>query len=284
MNEKIGKTLGNIAGKLNLYQFLSKIGVEAFFYRKVYADKIKDASIFYQENVKRVEKCANIFSDADSREIYKKDIMFRTTHYLKDRPQYCAETEYFNSLTTNWCGGVYLDCGAYSGDTIMECLRTFGSRITKIVAFEPDEDNYEKLKNTVADKENVTIFKAGVWSENTKLRFVSGELTGSRVDISNENTNSEIFVKSIDETPECADASFIKMDIEGSELKALEGARKTILRNRPILTICIYHTNEDMLSIPEWMADNLTDYKFYCRHHSYYIQDTIMYAIPAERV
>jgi FkbM family methyltransferase len=181
-------------------------------------------------------------------------------------------------------GGVYVDCGAYTGDTIMECAKTFGSRIAKIVAFEPDEENFEKLKNTVDDKENITLFKAGVWSENTKLGFVSGELAGSRVDTSIDKTDNEIEVKAIDETPECAEASFIKMDIEGSELNALEGAKKTIVRNRPILTICIYHSNEDMLSIPEWMVDNLTDYKFYCRHHSYFIQDTIMYAIPAERL
>jgi FkbM family methyltransferase len=267
-----------------MYQFCSKIGVEAFFYRRVYSDKIREAADFYHENMNRVQRCRALFDDEESKEAYLKAIKFRTTHLLKDRPKYCAETEYFNSITSNYWGGVYIDCGAYIGDTIMECVETFGSRIAKIVAFEPDEENFEKLKNTVDDKENITLFKAGVWSENTKLGFVSGELAGSRVDTSIDKIENEISVRSIDETPECAEASFIKMDIEGSELNALEGAKKTIVRNRPILTICIYHTNEDMLSIPEWMVDNLTDYKFYCRHHSYFIQDTIMYAIPAERL
>lgn len=87
----------------------------------------------------------------------------------------------------------------------------------------------------------------------------------------------------LDNCEECREATFIKMDIEGSELMALQGARNLIRRNRPILTICIYHTDEDMLSILEWMRENLKDYQYYCRHHSYYKEDTIVYAIPAER-
>lgn len=73
------------------------------------------------------------------------------------------------------------------------------------------------------------------------------------------------------------------MDIEGAELMALCGAKETIRKNRPILTICIYHTDEDMLSILEWMRDNLENYQYYCRHHSYFKEETIIYAIPYER-
>ena len=87
----------------------------------------------------------------------------------------------------------------------------------------------------------------------------------------------------IDHCKECQDATFIKMDIEGSELMALKGAQQIILRNRPLLAICIYHSDEDMLAIPEWMCLNLNDYKYYCRHHSYYKEETIIYAIPYER-
>ena len=84
----------------------------------------------------------------------------------------------------------------------------------------------------------------------------------------------------MDETTECVDATFIKMDIEGSEMNALKGAIKTIKRNHPLLAICIYHRNEDMLDIPEWILGLGLDYKYYVRQHFCLPTDTVFYAIP----
>src|SRR5690606_18000695 len=56
---------------------------------------------------------------------------------------------------------------------------------------------------------------------------------------------------------------FIKMDIEGAELSALEGARNTIKRFRPKLAIAIYHSMEDFVGIPKWILDLSADYELY---------------------
>ncbi len=85
--------------------------------------------------------------------------------------------------------------------------------------------------------------------------------------------------RAIDNVEECRDATFIKMDIEGSEYEALIGAQNTIKKNRPKLAICIYHSDEDMLRLIELIANWDLGYKFYIRHHAQKISETVLYAI-----
>lgn len=69
------------------------------------------------------------------------------------------------------------------------------------------------------------------------------------------------------------------MDIEGSELPALEGAKQTILRNKPKLAISIYHSDEDMLRIVEYIHELVPEYKLYIRAHTMGIAETVLYAV-----
>lgn len=284
MKLSFAKKLGIIAGQFHLYEFLSKIGVEAFFYRLVYRESIRKADQYYASISNKLKHIENLFYDEYSRETYKCAIRFRRTHRISDRPQNCKMNEYFNEITEKRLlkkGEILLDCGACWGDTIRSAFDFYGEKINKIIAFEPDKYNYEKLKDYVKKYgDKIDIFEGGVWSKKEVLHFSQEQNAGSRID---SNGEEKIQVYAIDDLVECKDASFIKMDIEGAELKALEGARTTILRNRPILTICIYHSNEDMVRILEWMENNLSDYRLFCRHHSYFVQETIVYAIPNER-
>lgn len=82
------------------------------------------------------------------------------------------------------------------------------------------------------------------------------------------------------------------MDIEGAELNALKGAKETILRDKPKLAICLYHSDNDMLDIPEYIHSLVPEYKLYIRQHSeseqdnddirfgFFIIETVLYALP----
>lgn len=72
----------------------------------------------------------------------------------------------------------------------------------------------------------------------------------------------------------------IKMDVEGAELESLKGAKNTILKYKPQLAICIYHSDEDMLSIAEYIHNLVPEYKMYVRHHTCNTGDTVLYGIP----
>jgi len=73
-------------------------------------------------------------------------------------------------------------------------------------------------------------------------------------------------------------ATFIKMDIEGAELNALKGAKKTIIANTPKLAISIYHQLNDLWEIPIYIKQLVPEYKLYVRHHSKTIAETVLYA------
>ena len=151
--------------------------------------------------------------------------------------------------------------------------------IKKIVAFEADKKNAELLKRNHAD---VKVLVAGVWDEDTTLGFSDGNTTTSHVDESYDNTtnNNSIIIQAmtIDNCSDCSDVTLLKMDIEGAEMHALEGARNTILKNRPKLAICIYHSDEDMIRIAEWIHDLIPNYKLYVRQHSNCIAETVLYS------
>jgi FkbM family methyltransferase len=170
-----------------------------------------------------------------------------------------------------------VDCGAYNGDTVMRFIKYSHGKYKKIVAFEPDASNVRALKKR---GKNISVVQAACWSSDTELSFETDKGSSSKV-VENKSTYCDIKVvaKAIDSVNECKDATFIKMDIEGSEYDALIGAYNTICRNTPKLAICIYHSDEDMLRILELIESWNLGYKFYVRHHAQKISETVLYAI-----
>ncbi|MEK7523076.1 MAG: FkbM family methyltransferase, partial [Patescibacteria group bacterium] len=72
--------------------------------------------------------------------------------------------------------------------------------------------------------------------------------------------------------------TYIKLDIEGFEKKALIGAKKTIKKYKPKLVICSYHNLNDIWELPMLIKKLRPDYKIFLRHYSDFLMDTICYA------
>ena len=74
------------------------------------------------------------------------------------------------------------------------------------------------------------------------------------------------------------------MDIEGAEFDALRGGSNVIRRDRPILAICVYHNQNDIWRIPLLIHEMIPEHKLYLRAYEGDGFQTVMYAVPPERL
>lgn len=186
-------------------------------------------------------------------------------------------SEYFEDDIFAWSRNeIFVDGGAYHGETAMEFAKKCPS-YERIYSFEPDSVNFTQLIDKIQGKvENVTCVNAGLWNENTTLCFDSeGDRTGASVKAGGKE---EIKVVALDSILDGGSVTYIKLDVEGSERMALEGAKDTIKKYKPKLAVCIYHKPEDVISLPEYILSLVPEYKFKIRHYSTFLWETVLYA------
>lgn len=226
-------------------------------------------SEWVRENRQLITKAYELCNDELSRKTFSLYIKAR----LKDdvrylHPVYIKEQYFTKGVLAFSDNEIVVDAGAYTGDTLEAYLTLAALSFKKYYAFEPDNENYEKLLQLVKKKEidNVKLHKSGL-GERKEERIFEEKAIGSRVvEKSEENKFScRIQIESIDEA--APDATFIKADVEGMEMELLSGARQTILRNKPKLAICVYHRAEDIFSIPLLLKEWVPEYKIYFRQH-----------------
>lgn len=107
----------------------------------------------------------------------------------------------------------------------------------------------------------------------SKIKEASRNLINTHYD------NDMVNVDSLDNIICGYGVTYIKMDVEGAELPSLRGAQKVISTNLPRLAICIYHSDTDMIEIPEYVIENYPLYSIYIRQYSPGSASTILYAV-----
>lgn len=171
---------------------------------------------------------------------------------------------------------VFIDGGGYTGDTVITFLRKTNSEFKKIYSFEPEKSKHEEFIKNLSSFKNIELIPYGLWEEKDTLFFDSQNNSSSCI---SELGSTEIEVTSIDEILNGEEVTFIKMDIEGAELGALQGAKNTIKMYKPKLAICVYHNPLDIIEIPKLIKEIEPSYNLYLRHYSKSHSDTILYAI-----
>lgn len=220
---------------------------------------------YIRQNEELFDKAYDLLYDEKS----KRDFVDVLNFKISGKVEYlfrchCDKNLLYSDILHLDCDESIVDLGAYDGDTIREFLSVTKGKYKKIIAFEPDEKNFAKLKKKTASLNDIEYYNLGAWDKKETLLFSK---KGGR----NSRQNSEGIEMQFDSVDNIisGEVTFIKMDIEGAELKALDGAKGTIQRYKPKLYVCGYHRNEDFFALPLKINELYSGYRIYFRAHPY---------------
>ena len=252
----------------SVYHCINMSVISNVFYRIRY---------YYEKMIDNEEYIISQYKEDLSKQIIKNRLDFYKTgdcKYIDATP--VSDSEYFSQeyyhITDN---EVYVDCGAYDGDSIKDFINFVDGKYDKIIGFEPDSISFENLKNNVTKYSNVKIFPYASGKENGEVRFESTGTLGSSFSDSNGDI---VEVKRLDDLLSNERITLIKIDVEGAEIDTLKGLRSIIISQKPKLAVCIYHMMNDVIDIPEYISSLVPEYNFIVRQHVNSILDTVLYA------
>ena len=219
---------------------------------------------YFRTNRGRLEEAYGFLEDDLSRKTFLSHVNFKISgnlSYLKECET--AAQEAFRELPAFSDHEVYIDGGAYTGDTILEFARSVQG-YERIIAVEPDNKNYHKLELNTEGMDNVECLNIGLYSGRGEALFAARAGRNSSFGEGGDRTAA---VDSIDNILGGKKATFIKLDVEGQETEALIGAEKTIAAYKPRILAAAYHRSADLYGIPLLVKKIRPDYRVYMRHY-----------------
>lgn len=193
-----------------------------------------------------------------------------------------------------YSSGVFVDAGCFDAADSIYFSRWQANCHSGIIAFEPDPANYERCKAALESSglDNIKLFQAGMGKENAdNVAFFASsdgrsylrdsEYQTTSILRPNEASHTAIKVVALDDI-DTESVGMIKMDIEGAEYDALQGAEQTIIRDKPLIAISVYHRFGDMLAIMDYLHAIVPKYVFRLRHYGPFTFDTVLYAALAK--
>ena len=181
-------------------------------------------------------------------------------------------------------GDTVIDAGIGWGDTVVYLAsKAMSNQGNKYYAFDIVEEGLHALKKQIGLNPHITnvvpVLKA-LSDKDGEVHISEESSPGSRVEgASTGRRIASITIDSFVCEQKCEEVHFIKMDIEGSEIPALNGARETIRRNKPKLAISVYHKWDDLKTIPRLINDIYPGYKFYLDCTTGFGGEAVLYCI-----
>ncbi len=184
-------------------------------------------------------------------------------------------------------GDVVIDLGGFTGDTALYFAHEVGNT-GEVHVFEFIPSNlavlHQNLNYNPLLKQRIKVVSNPAWSFSGKQVFIRDRGPMSILSfeefVNYDGKTDTLSVDDYVESKNLTKVDFIKMDIEGAEQLAIEGAMRTIKKYRPKLAISIYHSLEDFVEIPLKLNDLNLGYEFYLDHYTIHRSETILYALP----
>jgi FkbM family methyltransferase len=177
---------------------------------------------------------------------------------------------------------ILLDAGAHHGSVTEVFIKETKGAFRQIIAIEPDPSNRarleDKLQCWLPDDPRVAVYDCALADHEGEAPFHNGLGYASQL---SGTCQMRVTIRPLDALG--LSPTFVKLHLEGAELAALRGGRKTLLSNRPIVAITVYHNADGIWKTPLWLMETLPRYRFLFRNHSWCGTGAVVYAIPKER-
>lgn len=237
---------------------------------------VSDMRKDFLENPAHWISLSSMFADEQSKTVFNDLVRYRLTAdpvYMSNYLTRFSDQYFENFLSLN--NEVFVDAGGFNGDTTEEFCKRYPD-YKKVILFEPSSKNMLDARKRLENHRDIEFIAQGVSNAPGTLWFNPD--AGSASAVSAEG-DCRIDVTTLDESIR-EQVSFVKMDLEGWELKALEGSRRHILEDHPKLAISVYHHASDFWRIPEFIASIRQDYDIYLRHYTEGWSETVMFFVP----
>lgn len=222
----------------------------------------------------------NELADEESRETLTNFIRYRAGFDLSAMKDYKVrlQDQYFESFV-DLNGASFVDGGGFDGDTSEEVVKRFPG-YSKIHFFEPSSVNMAKAKVRLSGYAGIEYYEYALSDAAGSLSFDPEGGSASQV-VVGESGLVQVSASRLDDVVHGA-VDFIKLDLEGWELKALTGAERIVRSSLPNLAIAIYHAAADLREVVAWArrAYGCVSLNFYLRHYTQGWSETILYVFP----
>ncbi|MHC1718141.1 MAG: FkbM family methyltransferase [Acidaminococcaceae bacterium] len=243
---------------LKFWDYFSKIGIKNIL---IYGKKRSYARVS-RSLLLNLRGIYDVYNSLDvlSQEYYAAVLCGKISGDMR-KVRFTDEKQYFLDGYSPTKGDIVIDGGAYDGMT----AKAFCDIGCDVYSFEMDELNYQKGIE-LAKENNFILENCGLGREKIELKYKTGG-PGSCISQEGVNTAKIIDIDTYANEKRLPRIDFIKMDIEGSEMDALQGSAQSIRKYKPKMAICTYHKLPDMWEILLYLKQLRPDYEFAFRHH-----------------
>lgn len=232
--------------------------------------------------LERIAMLWDRLADDASREVLAEQLRWRTTlaPEVLGPPDPFAELYIAPGIVSLTPGAVLADCGAFTGDTIQKLVRAGGWDFRAAHLFEPDLTNRTALEQLIATwrpsrRARTHVHGVGL---SDRVGMQSFSMTGSVAATFDPTSADAVPVTTLDRVFGHETPSYVKMDIEGAELRALDGAARILARSATTWAIMTYHRPTDLWEIPLRLLET-GDHDVYLRRHAEDCWEICAYAV-----
>lgn len=277
-NKNIYDIYNHMVNQFKKIPFVTQKSMENYFNKFNYWGKMNinedDFEIFYlksvvfKENTEDYIWLYNRLSDYKSKYILY-SILNNFYNFNFVDLKNCMENiykQYFDLDLMSKCKNeIFVDVGTFTGDTVIDYIKSYSKdSFDKIYCYEISSENIKQIEKNLSAYENIIIRQKAVADKNSTLYFdLNSEPSANKI-----SEKGDIAVDAVSLDSDIDDKiTMVKMDIEGAEMRALEGMKRHIKYDTPKLLIAVYHNNTDLFQIPKMIEKYNKNYEFHLRYY-----------------